>query len=70
MSYAKIDLDTGRLIPAPPSLQIEQTFPPEEEGGEEIVSLQKVGNPTEQQYRDAGYLPVVTTPRPEDGDGY
>lgn len=69
MRYGYIDLETGRLIPAPPSLKIEQTFPSEEEGGEPIVSLQNVGNPTEQQYRDAGYYPIQETAVPEAPEG-
>lgn len=61
--YAK--LENGRLIPAPSALRIEQTFPPEEEGGEPIASLQNVGNPTPEQYAAQGWLPVVETAMPE-----
>lgn len=64
--YGKIE--NGDLIPAPAALQIEQTFLSED--GEEIKSLQNVGNPTPEQYLAAGYLPIRYTDAPEAPKGY
>lgn len=57
--------ENGNLIPAPPSLRIEMTFPPEEEGGEPITGIYNVANPTAEQYRDAGYYPIREAAMPE-----
>lgn len=38
--------------------------------GEPYQQLMRFSNPTEAQYREAGYLPVVEAQRPADGDGY
>ena len=77
MSYAKIDLDTGRLI-FPPSMlrDVELTFL--DENGEPVTGRYNVGydpavepRPEVVAYLLAeGYLPVVESQRPENGDGY
>lgn len=44
------------------------TVTPEE--GEPFEQLMRYSHPTAAQYAEAGYLPVVTSEKPEDGDGY
>lgn len=68
MRFAK--LENGVLIYAPPTLQIFMTFPPENEDEEPISGLFNVGNPTDQQYLEAGYLPVNYADPPEYPEGY
>lgn len=77
MRYAKVE--NGRLISPPAMLEnVPLTFQPEEEGGEPITGLYNVGydpavepGPEVVDYLLAnGYLPVVESQRPEDGDGY
>lgn len=79
MSYAKIDLDTGRLIFPPAMLEnVPLTFPAEEPDGEPITGLYRVGyDPNVEPEPEvvayllaAGYLPVTEAERPEDGEGY
>ena len=77
MSYAKIDLDTGRLI-FPPSMlrDVELTFL--DENGEPVTGRYNVGYDPAVEPRPEvvayllglGYLPVVEAPRPDDGEGY
>ena len=73
--YAKIE--NGRIVQPPRILKnVERTFQPED--GEPISGLYNVGydpnvepEPDVVEYLLAeGYLPVVTSPRPEDGEGY
>ena len=45
-------------------------FPPLEEGGEPRIIPCTVTNPSPDKLLAAGYLPVVTMPKPEDGEGY
>lgn len=77
--YAKIDLDTGRLIFPPTMLEdVPLTFPAEEPDGEPITGLYAVGYDPAVEPRpevvayllDKGYLPVTEAPRPDDGEGY
>lgn len=82
MRYAKI-VD-GRVQFAPRKLEnVPRTFPPEEEDGEPISGLYTVNvnwytfDPAAPENADIvaylsaeGYLPVVESQRPEDGDGY
>ena len=79
MSYAKMDIDTGRLIFPPAMLEnVPLTFPAEEPDGEPTEGLYSVGyDPAVEPRPDvvadllgAGYLPVVESQRPENGDGY
>ena len=67
--FAKIE--DGHVVFAPRKLiGVPMEFPPEEEGGEPVTMLCTVTNPTDAQYLAAGWLPVIETRRPADGDGY
>ena len=66
-------LENGRLIDPPPMLpDVPRTFDPEEEGGEPITGLYKVGydpadtpDYVEEYLRENGYLPVYDDPPAE-----
>lgn len=61
----------GRVQFAPDVLEdFPVEFPPLEEGGEPRIVPCTVANPSPDKLRAAGYLDVVTSPRPVGGDGY
>ena len=61
-------LKNGQPEYAPGYVRLYVTVTPPD--GEPYQQLMRFCNPTEAQYREAGYLPVVESQRPEDGDGY
>ena len=60
----------GNIQFAPDVIMLRRTVEPEEEGGESIERLFSFQNPTAAQYREAGYLDVITNPEPEPVEGY
>lgn len=77
MRYAKMDIDTGRLIfPSSMLRDVELTFL--DENGEPVTGRYNVGYDPAVEPRPevvayllaAGYLPVTEAERPEDGEGY
>lgn len=59
----------GHIQFAPDVITLRRTVEPEEEGGEPIERLFSFKNPTAAQYREAGYLDVITSPEPEPVEG-
>ena len=57
------------VFDAPDELKLRRTVEPEEEGGEPVERLFSFRNPTAAQYREAGYLDVITSPEPEPVEG-
>lgn len=68
-NFARVE--DGRVVfDAPDSLKLRRLVEPEEEGGEPVERLFSFENPTAAQYREAGYLDVISSPEPEPGEGF